>query len=127
MNGLWERVLDILGWVALFVAAVKGVQYLFSLLPSSKLAMQVKENSEKLQNDYNRLDKLDERLERLETRMDESERERSEETRIINQSLNMLGKSQISMLRHFIDGNGIEEMKREAEKLTSFFIDKNES
>lgn len=127
MDGLWERVLDVLGWVALFVAALKGLQYIFSLLPSSKLALQVKENTEKLQKDYNRLDKLNERLDSLEQRINESEKERAEETRLINQSLNMLGKSQISMLRHFVDGNGIEEMKREAEKLTSFFIDKTDN
>ena len=127
MDGLWERVLDVLGWVALFVAALKGLQYIFSLLPSSKLALQVKENTEKLQKDYNRLDKLNERLDSLERRINESEKERAEETRLINQSLNMLGKSQISMLRHFVDGNGIEEMKREAEKLTSFFIDKTDN
>ena len=127
MDGLWERVLDVLGWVALFVAALKGLQYIFSLLPSSKLALQVKENTEKLQKDYTRLDKLNERLDSLEQRINESEKERAEETRLINQSLNMLGKSQISMLRHFVDGNGIEEMKREAEKLTSFFIDKTDN
>lgn len=115
----FNELLTVFGWIAIIVTGIKGVQYLFGISPTGKLSQRMSEAESKLSNDYVRLEDMDRRLSDLETKLDDTKAE----TKKINESLLMLGKSQISMLRHMADGNGKDELLKEADKLTDFFID----
>ena len=109
----WSVVGKFAAILAVIVAIVKGVQYLNGFMPTTKLDMRVKE-VEKKQADTDR------RLEHLEAQSDEMKRQIGE----IMEGIRRIGRSQISLLNHNINGNGIEKMKEEVEDLTDYFIER---
>lgn len=120
IEALWGLIGKLGTGIAAFVALVKGGQFLFSLTPTSRLEIRVKKVEQNLEKDYKHLECHDKEIEALK-KGQESYRE--ELHRAVS-GINKIGTSQISLLRHMIDGNGIEEMKAEAEDLTRFFIEK---
>jgi len=94
------------------------VKYLVSLMPTTKLDNRVKEIEGKQANDYEHLKEIDRRIEHLEQTVNATQTQIKE----VNEGIQRIGKSQISLLRHMIDGNGIDKMKEESEELTEFFI-----
>lgn len=106
--------------IALIVALIKSAQFLFSLTPTSHLEIRVKKCEENLDKDFKRLERIDNDI--LEIKKVQNGNQ--EELKKLSKGINKIGTSQITLLRHMIDGNGIEEMKAEAEDLTKFFIEK---
>ena len=119
-----DQFFEICGWIAIIVTAIKGVQFLFSLTPTGKLKTQVESNTKHLSEDFERFKIMEKRLVDIELRMDKSEKERAEESKRLTDSLNIIGTSVASILNHMIDGNGIEEMKKERDQLIGHFINK---
>jgi len=120
----FTKFLEMCGWIALVVSAIKGLQFLFSITPTGKLKQQVDKNTEHLQADFERFKKLESEISNINSKIDQMERERSEDTKKLTASLNMIGSSVASILNHMIDGNGIDEMKTERDKLMIHFINK---
>ena len=118
------ELLQVCGYIALIVTAIKGIQFLFSITPTGKLKQQVEDNTKHLANDFERFKEIDAKLSTMEKRLEAAERARAEESQKLNESLNMIGTSVASILNHMIDGNGVEEMKEERNKLMTHFINK---
>ena len=117
---VWALVGKVGAGIALIAALIKGAQFLFSLTPTSRLEIRVKKCEQDLEKDLKHLEKHDAEIEAV--------RKGQEGYKIglehAVKGINKIGTSQISLLRHMIDGNGIEEMKAETEELTKFFIEK---
>lgn len=116
---VWALVGKVGAGIALIVALIKGAQFLFSLTPTSRLEIRVKKCEENLDKDYKRLERVDSDI--LEIKKVQNGNQ--EELKKLSKGINKIGTSQITLLRHMIDGNGIEEMKAEADDLTKFFIE----
>ena len=106
--------------IGVIVAIVQGVRYLYSLLPSAKLEKRLKQAETNLERDYEHLKKHDNEIEQLNKKSDDTAKKIDQ----VNQGVHRLGKSQIALLNHQINGNGIDKLKEEADDLTDFFIDR---
>ena len=106
--------------IALLVGLVQGLSYLHTKLPSGKLEKRVDKIEELQKRDFEHFKKIDGRLDNLE----KDSRNTQEQLKQVNDGIQRIGKSQIALLRHNIDGNGIDKMREEADDLTEFFIDR---
>lgn len=106
--------------IALLVGLVQGISYLHTKLPSGKLEKRVDKIEELQKRDFEHFKKIDGRLDNLE----KDSRNTQEQLKQVNDGIQRIGKSQIALLRHNIDGNGIDKMREEADDLTEFFIDR---
>lgn len=117
---VWSFLGKIAAILGVIVAAIKAIQYLNSLTPTAKLELRVSENERKLDNDFEHLKAIDEKIAHLEKKTDDTQLQIKE----VNEGIQRIGKSQISLLRHFVTGNGQKEMSEEADDLTAWFIDR---
>jgi len=106
--------------IALLAGLVQGISYLHQKLPSGKLEKRVDKIEELQKRDFEHFKKIDSRLDNLE----KDSRNTQEQLKQVNDGIRRLGKSQIALLRHNIDGNGIDKMREEADDLTEFFVDR---
>lgn len=116
----WELVGKIAAVVGVIVAIVKGVEYLNSLMPTTKLEKRIDGIEEKQKKDFEHLKAIDAKIEHLEMQVTDTQTQIQE----VNEGIQRIGKSQISLLRHFVTGNGQKEMADEADDLTEWFIDR---
>ena len=121
IDAVWTVIGKIGVIVGVLVALIKGFQYLMSLTPTSKLEQRVKEIEEHDKNDFERLKNIEVTLDALESKITESD----DKMKRIDEGVQRIGKSQILLLKHFVTGNGQQEMSREADELTAYFIDRN--
>lgn len=116
----WELVGKIAAVIGVIVAIVKGVEYLNSLMPTTKLEKRIDGIEEKQKKDFEHLKAIDAKIEHLELQVTDTQTQIQE----VNEGIHRIGKSQISLLRHFVTGNGQKEMADEADDLTEWFIDR---
>lgn len=121
IDAVWTVIGKIGVIVGVLVALIKGFQYLMSLTPTSKLEQRVKQIEEHDKNDFEKLKNIEVRLDALESKITESD----DKMKRIDEGVQRIGKSQILLLKHFVTGNGQQEMSREADELTAYFIDRN--
>lgn len=114
----WELILKVGAIIAVLVAIIQGTKYLATLTPTAKLAVKVREIEEFQKKDYEHLKEIDRKIESLEQKTNDTQAQIKE----VNEGIKTLGRSQISLLRHMIDGNGADKMEKEVEDLTDFFI-----
>lgn len=119
-EAVWSLVGKMSASLAVIAGLIKTLQFLFSLTPTSKLEVRVSKCEQSLEKDLKHLEKHDAEIEAVRKGQEVYKIELEHAVKGINK----IGTSQISLLRHMIDGNGIEEMKAEAEDLTKFFIEK---
>ena len=119
-EAVWSLVGKMGASLAVIAGLIKTLQFLFSLTPTSKLEIRVSKCEQNLEKDLKRLEKHDAEIDAVKKGQEGYKIELEHAVKGINK----IGTSQISLLRHMIDGNGIEEMKVEAEDLTKFFIEK---
>jgi hypothetical protein len=119
-----DQLLQLLGTVAVVVTGIKALQFLFSLTPTGKLKLQVEANTKHLAEDFERFKTIDKKITDIEFKLETADKQRAEESQKLNASLNMIGTSVASILNHMIDGNGVDEMKEERDRLTSHFINR---
>lgn len=106
--------------IGVLVAIIQGVRYLYSLMPSAKLEQRVDSIETKQQKDYEHLKNHDAEIDLLKKKTDKTEQQLHQ----VNEGIQRIGKSQIALLRHTIDGSGVDKMREEADDLTEFFIDR---
>lgn len=116
----WELVGKLAAVIGVIVAIVKGVEYLNSLMPTTKLEKRIDGIEEKQKKDFEHLQRIDAKIEHLEIQVTDTQTQIQE----VNEGVRRIGKSQISLLRHFVTGNGQKEMTDEADDLTDWFIDR---
>lgn len=116
----WELVGKLAAVIGVIVAIVKGVEYLNSLMPTTKLEKRIDGIEEKQKKDFEHLKAIDAKIEHLELQVTDTQTQIQE----VNEGIQRIGKSQISLLRHFVTGNGQKEMADEADDLTEWFIDR---
>ena len=109
--------------VGVIVALIKGIQYLWSMHPTSKLESRVEEIEKHEKSDFEHFKAIDSRINVVEEKLQKN----NDKIKHIDDGITRIGKSQISLLRHFANGNGKEEMNDEAEELTEYFINRKES
>ena len=115
VNIAWELVGQIAVGIGVLVALVQGFKYLWSESAIGKLEKEVSKNKENLERDYRHLERIDNRLDMLEKN---TQRELDQ----INDGINILGSSMASMINHMVEGDGIDRLKEERDKLVGFFI-----
>lgn len=106
--------------IGILVAIIQGTKYLASLTPTAKLTERVNGIEDNLKKDFEHIKEIDRKIEHLEEKTDNTQKQIKE----VNDGIKMIGRSQISLLRHMVDGNGVDKMRDEAEELTEFFIDR---
>ena len=116
----WELVGKIAAVIGVIVAIVKGVEYLNSLMPTTKLEKRIDGIEERQKKDLEHFQRIDAKIEHLEVQVTDTQTQIQE----VNEGVRRIGKSQISLLRHFVTGNGQKEMTDEADDLTDWFIDR---
>lgn len=116
----WDLIIKIGAIIGILVAIIQGTKYLASLTPTAKLAERVNGIEQNLNKDFEHIKELDRKIEHLEEKTDNTQKQIKE----VNDGIKMIGRSQISLLRHMVDGNGVDKMRDEAEELTDFFIDR---
>ena len=121
IEATWSLIGKIGAVIALIVAMIKGVQFLYALSPSSKLEKRVDKLEEHLAADFEHLKEIDAKIQKLTEKVEATDGELKQ----LTEGINRIGKSQISLLRHFVSGNGQEEMQKEADDLTDFFINRS--
>ena len=119
IDALWSVAGKAGACLAAVVAFIKAVRYLFSLSPTSRLEIRVKRCEENLQKDFSHLERIDGEI----TEIKKSQQQYGDELHKAVKGINKIGTSQISLLRHMTDGNGVDEMRAEADDLTKFFIE----
>lgn len=72
------------------------------------------------EKDFEHIKEIDRKIAHLEEKTDSTQKQIEE----VNEGIKKIGRSQISLLRHMVDGNGVDKMRDEAEELTDFFIDR---
>ena len=117
-----NQILEVLGVIAIVVTGIKGIQFLFSLTPTGKLKAQVEANTKHLADDFEKFKTIESKINDIEKKLEKAEQERVLDSQKLTESLNIIGTSVASVLNHMIDGNGIEEMKEERDKLIGHFI-----
>ena len=115
VNIAWELVGQIAVGIGVLVALVQGFKYLWSESAIGKLEKEVSKNKENRERDYRHLERIDNRLDMLEKN---TQRELDQ----INDGINILGSSMASMINHMVEGDGIDRLKEERDKLVGFFI-----
>lgn len=121
LEATWSLIGRIAVLVATIVGLIKGCEYLFSFLPSAKLEKRVDKIEEMTKNDFEHIKDIDARLNMYEKRINET----GAEIEQLNEGIQRIGESQITLLRHFVTGSGQKEMEDEADNLTRFFIGRN--
>ena len=116
----WDLIIKIGAIIGILVAIIQGTKYLSSLTPTAKLTSRVNGIEDNLKKDFEHIKELDRKIEHLEEKTDNTQKQIEE----VNEGIKKIGRSQISLLRHMVDGNGVDKMRDEAEELTDFFIDR---
>ena len=120
INAAWSLVGKIGVALAVIVGVITSVKYLYGLLPTAKLETRVNDMEAKQKDGFERLAKLDSEIAEIKKRFEFTEKQLMQ----MNEGINRIGKSQISLLHHFATGNGQKEMMKEADDLTEFFVDR---
>ena len=119
IEALWSILGKVGAGVVAIAAAIKAIQLIISLLPTSKLEIRVQKCEENLDKDFKHLEHIDMEIMEIKKGQDSYK----EELQKAVKGINKIGTSQITLLRHMIDGDGIDDMRKEADDLTKFFIE----
>ena len=120
INAAWSLIGKIGVALAVIVGVITSVKYLYGLLPTAKLETRVNDMEAKQKDGFERLAKLDSEIAEIKKKFEFTEKQLMQ----MNEGINRIGKSQISLLHHFATGNGQKEMMKEADDLTEFFVDR---
>lgn len=120
----WQDMLMVAGAVGTIVAAIKGVQYLFSLTPTSKLQSQVEKHEERLAKDKTRLDDHEVHLQKIDIQVKQNDEKIDKMSAEIRSSINTLGMALASLINHEIDGNDTKKLTEVRDELFKKFIER---
>lgn len=117
---LWSMFGKLAVLIGTIVAIVQGIKYLMSLMPTSKLEKRIAECESHNKSDFEHLKSIEIRVSSLENELKET----NIEIDTVNEGIQRIGRSQITLLRHLVTGNGQKDMEKEADDLTEYFINR---
>lgn len=120
MTAFWSVIVNVGVAVGVIVALIKGVQYLFELTPTADLKKRVTKIEEHDAKDLERFSNIESRIEDMERKLNDTDKNIIH----IDEGIQRLVQSQISLLHHLATGNGQKELLEEAEKLSEYFINR---
>lgn len=120
MTAFWSVIVNFGVAVGVIVALIKGIQYLFELTPTADLKKRVTKIEEHDAKDLERFSNIESRIEDMERKLNDTDRNIIH----IDEGIQRLVQSQISLLHHLATGNGQKELLEEAEKLSEYFINR---
>ena len=120
IDATWILVGKILAILTVVVGLFKAVEYLWTKTPTAKIESRLETAEKRLEKGDKHFEELDNRIKKIEEQVSETQKQISE----VNAGVKMLGKAEISLFRHFIDGNGVDQMKKEVKDLTDYFIER---
>lgn len=120
MTAFWSVIVNVGVAVGVIVALIKGIQYLFELTPTADLKKRVTKIEEHDAKDLERFSNIESRIEDMERKLNDTDRNIIH----IDEGIQRLVQSQISLLHHLATGNGQKELLEEAEKLSEYFINR---
>jgi len=120
MTAFWSVIVNVGVAVGVIVALIKGVQFLFEMTPTADLKKRVTKIEEHDAKDLERFSNIESRIEDMERKLNDTDRNIIH----IDEGIQRLVQSQISLLHHLATGNGQKELLEEAEKLSEYFINR---
>lgn len=120
MTAFWSVIVNFGVAVGVIVALIKGIQYLFELTPTADLKKRVTKIEEHDAKDLERFSNIESRIEDMERKLNDTDKNIIH----IDEGIQRLVQSQISLLHHLATGNGQKELLEEAEKLSEYFINR---
>ena len=120
VDATWILIGKALAFLTVVVGLWKAVEYLWSKTPTAKIETRLETAEKRLEKGDKRFDELDRRIQSIETQVGETQKRINE----VNEGIKMLGKAEVSLFNHFINGNGVDQMKQEVKDLTDYFIER---
>lgn len=120
IDATWVLIGKVLAVLTVIVGLYKAVEYLWSKSPSFKLGTRLETAEKRLEAGDKRFDELDRRIKSIEEQVNQTQRQITE----VNEGVKMLGKAEVSLFNHLINGNGVDAMKQEVKSLTDYFIER---
>lgn len=120
VDATWILIGKVLAFLTVIVGLWKAVEYLWSKTPTFKIESRLETAEKRLEKGDKRFDELDKRIQNIEDNLGETQKRINE----VNQGVKMLGKAEVSLFNHFINGNGVDQMKQEVKDLTDYFIER---
>lgn len=119
-DATWVLIGKALAVLTVIVGLFKAVEYLWAKTPTAKIESRLETAEKRLEDGDKHFDELDRRIQSIEEQVGETQKQINE----VNEGVKMLGKAEVSLFRHFIDGNGVDQMKKELKDLTDYFIER---
>ncbi len=120
IDSTWILIGKVLALLTVIIGLYKAVEYLWSKSPSYKLGTRLETAEKRLEAGDKHFAELDQRIKSIEEQVGETQKQINE----VNEGIKMLGKAEVSLFNHFINGNGVDQMKKEVKDLTDYFIDR---
>lgn len=120
IDATWVLIGKALAVLTVIVGLFKAVEYLWAKTPTAKIESRLETAEKRLEDGDKHFDELDRRIQSIEEQVGETQKQINE----VNEGVKMLGKAEVSLFRHFIDGNGVDQMKKELKDLTDYFIER---
>ena len=120
IDATWVLIGKALAVLTVIVGLFKAVEYLWSKTPTAKIESRLETAEKRLEDGDKHFDELDTRIRKIEEQVSATQKQINE----VNEGIKMLGKAEVSLFNHFINGNGVDEMKREVKDLTDYFIER---
>lgn len=120
IDATWILIGKFLAVLTVVVGLFKAVEYLWAKTPTAKIETRLDTAEKRLEKGDKRFDELDRRIQSIETQVSETQKQINE----VNEGIKMLGKAEVSLFNHFINGNGVDQMKQEVKDLTDYFIER---
>lgn len=120
IDAAWVLVGKFLAILTVIVGLFKAVEYLWSKTPTAKIETRLETAEKRLEAGDKRFDELDKRIQGIEEQVNQTQKQITE----VNEGVKMLGKAEVSLFNHLINGNGVDAMKKEVKDLTDYFIER---
>lgn len=120
IDSAWILVGKILAFLTVVIGLIKAVEYLWDKSPTAKIEIRMTDAEKRLEQGDKRFEDIDRRIKGIEEKVEGTQ----EEIKKVNEGIQMLGKAEISLINHLINGNGKEDMQREVKELTDYFIER---
>lgn len=120
IDSAWVLIGQIFAGLTIIVGLWKIFDYIRSKLPSTKLENRIAKAENRLEQGDKRFDDIDRKIKGIEEKVIKTQDQVTE----VNKGIQMLGKAEISLFNHLIDGNGVDGMRKEVKELTDYFIDR---
>lgn len=120
IDATWILIGKFLAVLTVVVGLFKAVEYLWAKTPTAKIETRLQTAEKRLEKGDKHFEELDNRIKKIEEQVSETQKQINE----VNEGIKMLGKAEVSLFNHFINGNGVEAMKQEVKDLTDYFIER---